>query len=77
MLSAMKRAERGDGLILRLTETGGIGCTVTVDLPHFEVERAFRTNLVEADEVPIAAGRHGVSLPVEAFGIVTARLHIR
>jgi alpha-mannosidase len=73
-LLTLKRAEDGDGIILRLIETEGKEATVTVTLPHIEIEKALRTNLVEENEGPLRGTAHTVTAPVKAFGITTIRI---
>ena len=77
LVTAIKQAEDGGGLVLRLTETAGRSGEVSVTLPLCEIDRAWRTDLVERDQSLLKANRHSFTLPVEPFGIVTVRLEIR
>ena len=43
----IKRAEDGEGIIIRLIETEGKDVTATLTVPHLTVRKAYRTNLVE------------------------------
>jgi len=56
-ITALKWAEDGDGLVLRVVEFRGQGGEVTVTLPH-GMTRVERTNLLErqAEALPIRAG---------------------
>jgi alpha-mannosidase len=72
-LLAMKGAEDGDGLILRLVETEGQDTSVTVELPCMQIDEAFSTNLVEENQGVLAYDRHCVRVLVQANSIVTLR----
>jgi alpha-mannosidase len=45
-LLTLKRAEDGDGIIVRLIETEGKDVTATLTLPHLTIKKAYQTNLV-------------------------------
>ncbi|MFH1572647.1 MAG: glycosyl hydrolase-related protein, partial [Acidobacteriota bacterium] len=77
LVTALKRAEDGDGIIVRLTETEGRSGTVTVTMPFLQIGRAWRTNLVEENASVLPAEAHAVTVPIGAFGIVTVRLEPR
>ena len=77
LVTALKQAEDRRGLILRLTETAGRSGEVFVTLPLCEIDRAWRTDLVERDQSLLKANRHSFTLAVEPFGIVTVRLETR
>ena len=74
LVLALKRAEDGDGIILRLIETEGEAVTATVTLPHLTIREAHRTNVVEENQEALDAGSHKIKVPVKAFGITTVRL---
>ena len=74
MLLTLKRAEDGDGIIVRLIETEGQETTARVRLPQLTINRAYRTNLVEENEGELTSTPHEVAVPVKAFGISTIRL---
>ncbi|MCC6446829.1 MAG: hypothetical protein IT210_25680 [Armatimonadetes bacterium] len=73
LLLTFKRAEDGDGLILRLAETGGQDASAAVTLPYFRIDQAFRTNLVEENEATLHYTLHTVHVPLRAGGISTVR----
>lgn len=74
VLRTIKAAEDGDGIILRLAETAGQACTVTVKLPRFKIVRAYRTNLVEQNEAEPSHEEHTLRVKMEAHEIATVRL---
>lgn len=76
VLSALKKAERGDTLILRFFESSGEGCRATLTLPP-EIVSVRHANLLEetlagAAAIPIRSGR--AELDVAPFEIVTLEL---
>ena len=72
-LLTLKRAEDGDGIIVRLIETEGKDVTATLTLPHLTIKKAYRTNLVEENEGEATFTEHEIKIPVGAFGITTIR----
>ena len=71
-----KRAEDGDGYVVRLMEIEGRVATVRLRLPGLDIDRAVRTNIVERhqEDLPVSAG--AVLLDVPAWGIETVRLRL-
>ena len=74
VLLALKQAEDGDGLILRLWETEGKSTEATVHLPFIEVAEAWETNLVEENQSSLPSNGSSLAVPVKASGITTARV---
>lgn len=74
LLLALKQAEDGDGLIVRLMETEGKNTEVTVRLPFINITRVYQTNLVEENERLLSAQKHEVTVSIKAFGITTIRI---
>jgi len=74
MLLTLKRAEEGDGIVVRLAETEGEKTTVGLRLSFVEVSQARLTNLVEEDQGPLEVSGGVVQVPIEAFGIATLRV---
>jgi hypothetical protein len=72
-LLTVKRAEDGDGIIVRLIETEGKDVTATLTLPHLTIKKAYRTNIVEENEGKATFTEHTITVPVKAFGITTIR----
>ena len=74
VLTALKRAEDGDGLVLRIFETAGRETKVTVTLPLFAIWRATGTNLVEEGAESLPATEHAVEVTLPPYGIRTVRV---
>jgi alpha-mannosidase len=73
-LLTLKRAEDGDGIIVRLIETKGKDVTATLTIPHLTIKQAYRTNLVEENKVKATFTEHTITIPIKAFGITTFRV---
>lgn len=76
LLTTLKRAEDGDGVILRLIETEGKETTASVKLPYLAVTEARTTNLVEEDEGQAPCSDREIQVNLKAFGITTVRIKI-
>lgn len=76
-LLTLKRAEDGDGVIIRLIETEGQECTLTLTLPHLSIKKAYRTNLAEENQAELSHTEHTIAVPIKAFGISTIRIIYR
>jgi hypothetical protein len=74
LLTALKQAEDGNGIIIRLIETQGKKTTASVTLPHIEVAKAIITNLVEENEGQAVFTKNEIQVELEAFGISTIRI---
>ena len=74
LLTTLKRAENGDGIILRLIETVGKETTASIMLPHLSVVEALMANLVEEDKGQAPFSEHEVTVSLKAFGITTIRI---
>lgn len=77
MLLTLKRAEDGNGLILRLIETEGKEIETRVSLPTLPILQAYETDLVERDQRLLPCACHTVSVTLEPFAIRTLRLVTR
>ncbi|NLE43951.1 MAG: hypothetical protein GX620_04465 [Chloroflexi bacterium] len=73
MLLTVKRAEDGDGIILRLSETHGRTTRARVELPWFTIGQAFATNLVEENVGSLLYDTHRVWVDLPAYGTATVR----
>jgi hypothetical protein len=74
LLTTLKRAEDGAGIVIRLIETQGKATTASVTLPHISVTEATITNLVEANKARAVFTEHQVKVNLKAFGIATVRI---
>lgn len=74
LLTTLKKAEDGDGIILRLIETQGRETTASIALPYVAVAEAMITNLVEENAGRVSSTRNGIRVPLKAFGITTVRI---
>jgi alpha-mannosidase len=74
VLLTLKRAEDGDGYIVRLIETEGKEGEAEVALPYLTILRALETNLVEENQRPLPCARHVVKVILKPFAIATIRL---
>jgi hypothetical protein len=74
MLTTLKQAENGDGIIVRLIETQGKATTALVTLPHITVAEAMVTNLVEENKGRAVYTEHEIQVDLEAFGITAVRI---
>jgi alpha-mannosidase len=77
LLTVIKRAEDGAGVVLRLVETEGRSTAVTLTMSHLTLVRAWQTNLVEENQAELTCTEHSVTAPVKAFGVTTLRLATR
>ena len=71
---SLKKAEDGNGIIIRLLETEGKDSLDKINLPFLKIKRIFQTNLVEENEKTIPSRVHGVEVPIKSFGLVTIRV---
>ncbi len=72
-LTAVKRAESGDGLVLRLVETEGRAVSAEL-FSHWFLRGAFETNLLERNEKPLATEGDLLTLDFTPFEIKTVVL---
>ncbi len=76
-LSAVKRAEDGEGVILRLYDLEGRDQTATVTLPLVTIEEVHVTNPVEETIRELPSNAHAVQVPISASAVTTVRLKVR
>jgi alpha-mannosidase len=74
ILLTLKRAEDGEGIILRLLEIQGISATVTIFLPYINIIRAYQTNAVEENEKVVHSRKHTLKVDLKPFSLVTIRV---
>jgi alpha-mannosidase len=77
MLLTFKRAEDGNGFILRLIETAGAETESRVTIPLLNILHAYETNLVEENQRLLPCTAHTVQARLKPFGIATIRLVTR
>jgi alpha-mannosidase len=76
LLTGLKQAEDGNGIILRLTETQGKKTTVTVTLLHVTIKDAKRNNVVEELRGDLSFTEHEIRVHLKPFGITTCRVDV-
>jgi len=76
LLLTLKKAEDGNGIIIRLIETEGKNTATTVTLPFISIIHAYQANLVEENERLLSAQEHEVTVSIKAFGITTIRVEV-
>jgi alpha-mannosidase len=74
-LLTWKRAEDGDGTILRLQEGSGESSEVRIRSEHLRFDRAWLCDLLEEKRVEIQTTRDGLTVPIKPFQVLTLRLH--
>jgi alpha-mannosidase len=72
-LQALKKEEKGEGLILRFGERAGKRSKVRLSLP-FQGSRIIKTNMLEREERVLAEHACEVTLEVRPFEIVTVKI---
>jgi alpha-mannosidase len=74
ILTAMKKAEDDDGVVVRFYEAEG--CQVHANLRLFQpIKQAWKTNLIEDEEQPLPpSGDGSIRFPVKPWEIVTLKL---
>ena len=74
VLSTWKRAEDGNGSILRFTEIAGQPQTLHLSTPHLQLDKVWKCSLLEecTQELPVRDG--GVAIEMKPFEILTLRL---
>ncbi len=73
-LVTWKRAEDGNGTILRFLETGGRPATVTLHSRLLDITSAWTCNAVEDNQQALDASSQGVRFQVRPFAITTVRI---
>ena len=73
-LLTLKKAEDGDGFVLRLMETEGRQVEVSITLPWLPISEAFETDLVERDTAGLPCDNHGVRVGIGPYAMKTVRI---
>lgn len=74
VLTALKRSESGDGLVLRFYESAGKGVQARIQLPA-AARAAFETNLMEKQEKELPAGKE-IMVDVKPYEIKTIEVRL-
>jgi len=77
LVPTLKRAEDGQGLIVRVLETEGKTSNATLTFPRLLLRKAFLANLVEENQGELSVTDHQVTAPVKAFAVTTIRIQTR
>ena len=73
-ISAVKKAERSNDIIVRLFENHGVGCRCRVELPAVFTSASL-CNMLEENDAPLEWEAGGVFLTFKPFEIHTIKLH--
>ncbi|MFZ0560527.1 MAG: glycosyl hydrolase-related protein, partial [Terriglobales bacterium] len=80
-LLTWKRAEDGDGTILRLQDTKGEASEIRIHSQYLTFEHAWLCDLLEENQLEVKTGGGDLSVPIKSFQVLTLRLrtapHIR
>jgi alpha-mannosidase len=76
-LMTWKRAEDGDGTILRLQDMTGEASNIKLRTPFLMLDRAWLCNLLEDNQAEIKIQGDDFSVPIKPFQVLTLRLHTR
>jgi hypothetical protein len=74
-LLTWKRAEDGDGTILRLQEAAGESSEVVIRSQYLSFEQAWLCNLLEENRGEIKTAGDNLIVPIKPFQVLTLRLH--
>jgi len=72
-----KVAENGNGTIVRLLEIGGAEANARLELPLFEVERAWLASATEENVQELKVTAHSVEVSLQPHEVVTVRIQAR
>ena len=73
-LLAWKRAEDGDGTILRLQEASGQASRFNISSKYMKVDQAWSCNLLEDNQAQLPSNADGVGVSVTPFQVMTIRI---
>ncbi|MGO8797167.1 MAG: polysaccharide lyase family protein [Candidatus Sulfotelmatobacter sp.] len=72
-LLTWKRAEDGDGTVLRLQETAGAAANIQIHSPYLKIERAWLCDLLETKQSEIRMDEN-LNVSIKPFQVLTLRL---
>ena len=73
-ISAVKRAEDGEGIIVRMLETAGAAADFLLKLDLQDIRRVHKTSITEENLNLLQFDEQGIRLHIEPYGIVTLRV---
>ncbi|MDO8587497.1 MAG: polysaccharide lyase family protein [Armatimonadota bacterium] len=76
-LQALKRAESGQGIIVRLREVGGKAARATISLQSLRVNGAWKCNLLEEPKSKLGISHSQITVEVPANGLATVLLRLK
>ena len=76
-LVTWKRAEAGEGTILRLLETAGRRTMASIRFPRFSIESAALTNAVEDDLRLLRTAGNSLEVTLNPHEVVSLRVRFR
>lgn len=74
VVTTWKRAEDGNGSILRLEEIAGASGTVHIDSPYLSIDAASLATALEDPIHSLSVQNGGIAVPYTPFQIITLRL---
>lgn len=74
LLQTLKKADDGQGTIVRLLEIAGRETETMVNIPFLTIDRAYQANAFEENEGVLSASEHAVKVPITANGTATVRI---
>jgi alpha-mannosidase len=74
ILLTLKKAEDGEGIIVRLNETEGIDTECNLTLSKITIRKVYETNLVEENDKLLDVQGQTIRINVKAFGVKTIRI---
>jgi alpha-mannosidase len=74
ILLALKKAEDGEGIIIRLNETEGRDTEVNVTLPRITIGKVYETNVVEENSKLLEVQGQTIKINIKAFGVKSIRI---
>lgn len=77
IVSALKAAEDGQGLVVRVLETSGKATQGKLSFPFFPVASAQEANAVEAPGKQLEAEAHSVRFQIRPLQVLTIRVQTR
>jgi hypothetical protein len=77
LVQSVKRAESGEGLVIRLKEVSGKRTTARVAIPSLRFQEAWSCNLVEDPQTKLRVSAGRIEVPIQANGLATVMVSRR